>query len=108
MQLNMANKEKHERELAELKRSMQEQIDNLQMELDNSEENRLELKQDLEEKGEVMIQLEQELYELKSIELDLLKTIKELELKIETIHQDKADRLIYLEEKVEELLNIIE
>lgn len=44
MSLSMANKEKHERELAELRQSMQEQIDNLQEELANSEESRFELK----------------------------------------------------------------
>jgi len=62
----------------------------------------------LEENNEKLIQLEQELFEHKSIELELLKTIKELELKIQTISSERADRLLYLEEKVEELLSIIE
>ena len=44
MSLSMANKEKHERELAELRQSMQEQIDALQEELANSEDARMELK----------------------------------------------------------------
>jgi len=68
----------------------------------------MELKLDLEENNEKLIQLEQELFEHKSIELDLLKTIKELEEKLDRLGQEKADRLMYLEEKVEELLNIIE
>jgi len=52
--------------------------------------------------------MEQELFEQKSIVLELLQQIKELEIRITTITQEKADRLLYLEEKVEELLSIIE
>ena len=43
----------------------------------------MELKIDLEENNEKLITLEQELFEHKSIELELLKTIKELEERIE-------------------------
>lgn len=62
----------------------------------------------MEEVNEKLIQIEQELFEKSTIVLDLLKTIKELEIKLETIGQEKADRLLYLEQKVEELLSIIE
>ena len=52
--------------------------------------------------------MEQELFEHKSIELELLRTIKELEERIEIIISEKSERLYFLEEKVEELLIIIE
>ena len=43
----------------------------------------MELKIDLEENNEKLIILEQELFEHKSCELELLKTIKELEEKLD-------------------------
>ena len=43
------------------------------------------LKADLEENNEKLIQLEQELFEHKSIELELLRTIKELEEKLDSL-----------------------
>ena len=54
----MNNKERMEKEMNELRASMQAQIDALQDELDNSEEARQELKFDLEEKNETLIQYE--------------------------------------------------
>ena len=53
----MNNKERMEKEMNELRASMQAQIDALQDELDNSEEARQELKDDLEEKNETLIQI---------------------------------------------------
>ena len=90
------------------KKMMQDEIDELQSELENSESARADLKSDLEDSNNRLIVLEQELFEHKSIELELLKSVSELEKQLEEVTQDKADRLIYLEEKCEELLNVIE
>lgn len=51
------------------------QIQELTLELANSEESRADLKQDLGDANDKIIQLEEELYESKQIQLELLENI---------------------------------
>lgn len=55
----------------------------LEAELEQSEESRKSLKEDLSDANEKITQLEEELYESKTIQLELLENLKQAEEKLE-------------------------
>lgn len=55
----------------------------LRLELEESEDARRQLKIDLEELNQRLISIEEELYESKTIQLELLEQLKDLEGKFE-------------------------
>lgn len=57
-------------------RQLEQMKDELQMELEMSEDSREQLKLDLNDANEKIIQIEEELYESKTIQLELLENLK--------------------------------
>ena len=90
----------------------------LEAELEASEESREQLKLDLNEANEKIIQIEEELYESKTIQLELLENLKQAEEKLEQymvenegkiddLHAQYENKLIWSKEKISELEEII-
>ena len=59
-----------------LVKQLESMKDELQMELETSEDAREQLKMDLNDANEKIIQIEEELYESKTIQLELLENLK--------------------------------
>ena len=75
---------------------------------DESQEARRQLKIDCEQLSTKIVELEEELYESKSIQLDLLEQLKQMEHKFEMISQEFESHLELSEQKIQQLLNINE
>lgn len=77
-------------------KELEKQKQELQFELENSEEMRKQLKQDLKEANHRFVQLEEELYESKTIQLELLENLKQAEDNLEKYimeNEGKYDKL---------------
>ena len=93
------------------------------MELESSEAQRNELKNDLEDSNNKIIQMEEEMYESKQVQLDLLEQLNELNAKfdeyVQEWNEDKFQQLLeqsstdyqkklqYAQQKIAELHNIV-
>ena len=98
-------------------KQLEEQIEQLNLELSNSEDSRSELKADLEDANQKIIQLEEDLYESKQIQLELLdklnQTTKEFEAyvqendgKADEVRAEYQHKLGYAQQKIRELHDI--
>ena len=86
----------------------------LEEELDVSEESRKRFKKDLEDANIKITTLEEDIFESKTIQLELLENLKEVENKYDeilklhenidsVIEKKYTDRILFMREKIEEL-----
>jgi len=72
---------------------LEDQMRELDAELEHSEDARNDLKRDLEEANARVIAHEEELYECKSIQLELLESLKQAEERIVELEHLNVDRV---------------